>query len=212
MRPCGWTDPAPATSRGAVRRRSPAVPLCLVAALLLLAGGYLWALGGPGAHRGAAIGGPFELTAATGQTVTERSFAGRYRLIYFGYSACRDVCPTTLDEVGRAMDSLGERAASVQPLFITVDPAHDTPDVLRSYLSAFSPRLVGLTGTARQIRQVQQEYHLASTTHPNGARAGYTIDHGSVLYLMGPDGRYVAPIRADETGAEMASEIARHLS
>ena len=208
MRACRWTDPAP-------RRRKPrvaslVVPLCLLAAFLLLAAGCLQLLGGSGARRGAAIGGPFELTAATGQAVTERSFAGRYRLIYFGYSACRDICPATLDEVGRALDALGDRAARIQPLFITVDPEHDTPEALRSYLSAFNPRLVGLTGTTRQIREVQREYRLASAIHPNGA--GYTIDHGSVLYLMGPDGRYVAPIRADETGAEMAADIARHLS
>ena len=212
MRACRWTDLTSRTRRRKARTASLAVPLCIVAALLLLAGGYLRALGGPGAHRGAAIGGPFELTAATGQTVTERSFAGRYRLIYFGYSACRDICPITLDEVGRAMDALGDRAASIQPLFITVDPEHDTPEALRSYLSAFTPRLVGLTGTPRQIRRVQQEYRLASSIHPNGTGAGYTVDHGSVLYLMSPDGRYVAPIRADKTGAEMAADIARHLS
>ena len=181
-----------------------------VAALLVLAAGYLAMLGGPGASRTAAVGGPYELTASTGQTVTERSFAGRYRLIYFGYSACRDICPTTLVEVGHALDALGARADRVQPLFVTVDPGHDTPAVLRAYLAGFTPRLVGLTGTARQIRQVQQEYHLASTVHPNGA--GYTVDHGSVLYLMGPDGRYLAPIRADGSGAEMAAAIARHLS
>ncbi len=198
------------TPRRRARPASLAAPLGLVAGLLLATAGYLWALGGPGAQRVAAIGGPYELTAATGQTVTDRSFAGRYRLIYFGYSACRDICPTTLDEVGRALDALGERAARIQPLFITVDPLHDTPEVLRGYLAGFTPRLVGLTGTARQIRQVQQEYRLASTVHPNGG--GYTVDHGSVLYLVGPDGRYLAPIRADETGAEMAADIARHLS
>lgn len=187
-------------------------PLGIVAALALFAAGYLWLLGGPGARQRAAIGGPFELVASTGQVVTERSFAGRYRLIYFGYSACRDVCPLTLDEVGRAMDALGAQAGRVQPLFITVDPGRDTPQVLRAYLAGFSPRLVGLTGTPGEIRRVQAEYHLASTVHPHGPGAGDTVDHDSVLYLLGPDGRYLAPIRADETGAEMAAEIARHLS
>ena len=177
----------------------------------MLAAGWLWLLGGPGARR-AAIGGPFELAATTGQVVTERSFAGRFRLIYFGYSACRDVCPTTLGEVGRAMDALGARAGQVQPLFITVDPGRDTPEVLRAYLAGFTPRLVGLTGTARQVRRVQDEYRLGSAIHPHAAGAKYAVDHDSVLYLVGPDGRYVAPIRADETGAEMAAEIARHLS
>ncbi len=212
MRGCRWSDRPSRPARGKARATSPAAPVGIVLALLLAAAAYLWALGGPGAHRVAAIGGPFELTGANGQTVTDRSFAGRFRLVYFGYSACRDVCPTTLNEVGRAMDLLGDRASSVQPLFITVDPQHDTPEVLRSYLSAFTPRLVGLTGTPVQIHRVQQEYRLASTIHPAATGKGYVVDHGSVLYLMGPDGHYVAPIRADETGAEMASDIARHLS
>ena len=212
MRACRWSSRRPRTTRSRARANSLAAPLGIVLGLLLVTAAYLWALGGPGAHRVAAIGGSYELTAANGQTVTDRSFAGRYRLIYFGYSACRDICPTTLNEVGRAMDLLGDRAPSIQPLFITVDPEHDTPEVLRSYLSAFTPRLIGLTGTPVQIHTVQREYRLASTIHPNTAGRGYVVDHGSVLYLMGPDGRYVAPIRADETGAEMATDIARHLS
>ena len=216
MRGCGCSarPPAPASPvpRPPGAWRSRAAPLAVVAGLLGLAAAFLWALGAPGGHRRGAIGGPFELVAASGQVVTERSFAGRYRLVYFGYSACRDVCPTTLDAVGRAMDALGAQAARVQPLFITIDPARDTPEVLRAYLAGFTPRLVGLTGTAGQIRQVQAEFRLGSTAHPHAAGASYTVDHDSVLYLMGPDGRYLAPIRADETGAMMASEIARHLS
>ncbi len=212
MRACRWSDRSARKTRSKARATSLAAPVGIVLGLLLLTAAYLWALGGPGAHRVAAIGGAYELTAADGQTVTDRSFAGRYRLIYFGYSACRDICPTTLNEVGRAMELLGDRASSIQPLFITVDPEHDTPEVLRSYLSAFTPRLVGLTGTPVQIHRVQQEYWLASTIHPNTNGRGYVVDHGSVLYLMGPEGHYVAPIRADETGAEMATDIARHLS
>ncbi len=207
VRGCGCSPEPPAPPR-----RGAAGPLGIVAGLLVLAAGWLWLLGGPGAHRAAAIGGPFELVAATGQVVTERSYAGRYRLIYFGYSACRDVCPVTLDEIGHAMDALGERAGRVQPLFITVDPGRDTPEVLRAYLAGFTPRLVGLTGTAGQIRQVEAEYRLGSTIHPHAVGARYAVDHDSVLYLVGPDGRYLAPIRADETGAEMAAEISRHLS
>ena len=212
MRACRWSNRSARKTRSKARATSRAAPVGIVLGLLLLTAAYLWALGGPGAHRVAAIGGAYELTAADGQTVTDRSFAGRYRLIYFGYSACRDICPTTLNEVGRAMELLGDRASSIQPLFITVDPEHDTPEVLRSYLSAFTPRLVGLTGTPVQIHRVQQEYRLASTIHPNTNGRGYVVDHGSVLYLMGPEGHYVAPIRADETGAEMATDIARHLS
>jgi len=183
-----------------------------VAALLLLTGGYLWLLGGT-APRPAAIGGPFQLMAANGETVTDRSYAGRYMLVYFGYSACRDVCPATLSAVGDAMDALGAKAGRIQPLFITVDPHRDTPEVLARYVANFSPRLVGLTGTPRQLRDVQREYRVTSIAHTDDAGAvDYTVDHSSVLYLIGPDGRYLAPIPADDTGAAMAAAIAKHVS
>ena len=180
------------------------------AALLVLAGSYLWLLGGtapPPSH----IGGPFELTAG-GQTVTERSFGGRYMLIYFGYASCPDVCPTTLAALTDALDRLGARADRLQPLFVTIDPAHDTPDTLRRYLAGFSPRLLGLTGTARQLRQMQQEYRVVSVAHPRGTGGMATFDHSSVLYLVAPDGQFVAGVRADATGADMAQAIATHIS
>jgi protein SCO1/2 len=183
-----------------------------VAGLLLLTGGYLWLLGGT-TPRTVAVGGPFQLTAASGETVTERSYAGRYMLVYFGYSACRDVCPATLGAVGDAMDALGAQAGRVQPLFITVDPHRDTPAVLGRYVANFSPRLIGLTGTPRQLRQVQQEFRITSIAHTDHLGAtDYTVDHSSVLYLLGPDGRYLAPIPADDTGAAMAAAIIRHMS
>jgi protein SCO1/2 len=202
------TPPSPATAD----RKGLWAAIMGVAALLLLTGGYLWLLGGP-APQPAPIGGPFQLTADSGQTVTDRSYAGRYLLVYFGYSACRDVCPATLSAVGDAMDALGAKAGRVQPLFITVDPHRDTPAVLARYVAHFTPLLVGLTGTPRQLRQVQQEYHVTSIAH-TGDSAGmdYTVDHSSVLYLIGPDGRFVAPIPADATGAAMAAAILKHVS
>jgi protein SCO1/2 len=195
-----------------VDRRGFWAGLLGVAALLLVTGGYLWLLGGT-APPPSAIGGPFQLTAANGETVTDRSYAGRYMLVYFGYSSCRDVCPATLGAVGDAMDALGAKAARVQPLFITVDPHRDTPAVLARYVANFSPRLIGLTGTPRQLRDVQREYRVTSIAHTDDAGAtDYTVDHSSVLYLIGPDGRYLAPISADATGAAMAAAIAKHVS
>ena len=181
-------------------------------ALLLLTASYLWMLGGTTPPRQAVIGGPFTLTATNGATVTDATFHGRYVLVYFGYSNCMDVCPTTLTAVADALDVLGPKAARVQPVFVTVDPQRDTPDVLRRFTALFTPRLVGLTGTQDQIRQIQQNYRVSSVSHPGTAGSmGYMVDHSSVLYLIGPDGRYLAPIRADESGSEMASDIARHL-
>ena len=183
------------------------------AGLLLLAGGYLWMLGGTTPPRPIGVGGPFSLTASDGAAVTDRNFRGRYMLLYFGYTSCQDVCPVTLSAVADALDVLGSRSIRVQPLFVTVDPQRDTPDVLRRYVATFTPRLLGLTGTQSQIRQIEQSYRVSSAVHPTGpGSAGYTMDHSSVLYLIGPDGRFLAPIRADEGGQEMANDIARHLS
>jgi protein SCO1/2 len=119
----------------------------------------------------------------------------------------------TLSAVADALDVLGSKAARVQPLFVTVDPQRDTPEVLRRYVAGFTPRLLGLTGTQSQILHMEQNYRVSSAVHPgNPGPAGYTMDHSSVLYLMGPDGVFLAPIRADEGGQEMANDIARHLS
>ncbi len=206
MRPCKCDTP-----RRTGRQALLAV-LGSAAGLLLLTCGYLSLLGGTSVPV-PAIGGPFQLTSSDGQPVTDRSFRGRYVLAYFGYTSCRDVCPTTLTAVADALDVLGPKAERVQPLFITVDPARDTPDVLRRYVGGFSPRLLGLTGTPRQIAQMQRDYRVTSIVHPASAPgADYAVDHSSVLYLIGPDGRYLAPIRADETGAKMAADIVAHLS
>jgi protein SCO1/2 len=195
-------------------RKEIATVASLAAALLLLAGGYLWLLGGTAPPRPApAIGGPFALTTGSGQAVTDASFRGRYLLIYFGYTACRDVCPLTLAAMGQALDALGNRGNQVQPLFVTVDPRRDTPDVVQRYVAAFSPRLVGLTGTPKQVEAVAREYRVSAAIHDDHASAqGYAVDHSSVLYLVAPDGRYLAPIRANETSAEIAADVARHLS
>ncbi len=201
--------------RGADRRRARDRRGLLLAAggvagVLLLASLYLTLLGAPPAS-GEAIGGPFRLAASDGRTVTDRSFPGRYVLVYFGYSRCRDVCPTTLATLAAALDAMGPRAAQVQPLFVTVDPTRDSPAALHHYLAAFSPRLLGLGGTPAQIRAVEREYRVRSVVHPDG-RGGYDVEHSSVLYLMAPDGTFLAPIRADESAAAMASDLARRLS
>jgi protein SCO1 len=187
----------------------------LVAALLLIASGYLWLIGaGMGPHsRSAAIGGPFRLVDGDGQSVTDRSFRGKYLLIYFGYTSCPDVCPTALATLAAALDDLGEKAERVQPVFITVDPQRDTPAVVQQYVSSFTPRLIGLTGSPDEVRKITEAYRVTSVIHrANRNPASDLVDHSSVIYLVGPDGRYVAPIRADGAGNSMARAIAGHLS
>jgi len=194
------------------RTRHPLTLLTAIAAgLLLLASGYLWLIGAAGAPAGAGIGGPFSLTAGDGRPVTERTFRGKYLVIYFGYTACRDVCPMTLANLAAALDSLGEAASRVQPLFITVDPARDTPEVVQRYASSFMPGLIGLTGSAAEIRQAAREYRISSVIHP-AAAGGYDLDHSSVIYLVGRDGKTLAALRADATAAELARAISRYLS
>ena len=171
----------------------------LIALLLLGTGGFLWLNGEAG---GPVVGGPFTLENADGQTVTDRDFRGKYMLVYFGYTYCPDVCPTTLNAVADALDKLGNKADRLQPLFVTVDPRRDTPAVMKQYTAAFTPRLEGLTGTPAEIAAAAKEYHVYYAEHRTGPGPNdYSMDHSSILYLMAPDGRFIAPIRADETGA-----------
>jgi protein SCO1 len=179
----------------------------LTAVLLLGAGGFLWLTGATG---GPTIGGPFVLENSSGKTVTDRDFRGKYMLVYFGYTYCPDVCPTTLNAVADALDRLGPKANDLRPIFITVDPERDTPDVMKQYTGAFSPNLIGLTGTPDQIARVAKEYRVYYARHVTGPGPNdYSMDHSSIIYLMGPDGNFIAPIRADESGEEMAATIGK---
>ena len=205
------TDPPSGPPRGA---RPPSyiygVVGLVVAVLLLGTGAFLW-LGRGGTA--SLIGGPFSLEDGNGRQVTDRDFRGKYMLIYFGYTFCPDVCPTTLTDMADALDRLGPKADRLQPLFITIDPKRDTPAVVKQYAAAFSPRLIGLTGSPEQIAQVANAYRVYYAEHRTGPGPGdYTMDHSSILYLMGPDGRFIAPIRADETAADMAADIAKSMS
>ncbi len=184
------------------------------AAVLLLAGLFMGLMGPGGERHGdlPSIGGPFNLVSSEGAPVTDRSFPGRYLLIYFGYSACRDVCPATLNNMAAALGRLGGKAALVQPLFITIDPVRDTQAVLHHYVHAFSPRLLGLTGTPAELRRVADEYRIVSVLHREaGDTRGYALDHSSVVYLMAPDGRFLAPIPAAAGEMVMARAIGRYL-
>lgn len=172
------------------------VPYLLLAAAL--AGGLLWheselvpGLGKNVVVGQPSIGGPFRLTDQYGKTVTQADFRGRYMLIYFGYSYCPDVCPTTLGVMAQALEKLGAQSERVVPVFITVDPARDTPKVLADYMKAFGPNFIGLTGSNDQIKAVEKEYRVYAAKRPleNG---NYGMDHSSVIYLMGPNGKMVS--------------------
>ena len=178
----------------------------LLAVLLIGAGGFLW-LSSSG-NNPIGIGGPFTLENGNGKPVTDKDFRGKYMLVYFGYTFCPDVCPTTLSAVADAMDKLGPAASRIQPLFITVDPKRDTPAVVKQYAAAFGNSIEGLTGTPDEVAQVAKEYRVYYAEHRTGAGPNdYSMDHSSVLYLMSPTGGFIAPVRADQTGDEIAANL-----
>jgi len=159
------------------------------------------------------IGGPFSLTDDHGQPVTEHSFPGKYLVVYFGYTMCPDICPATLNTLAASLDRLGRKADRIQPLFVTIDPAHDTPAVLNRYVSAFSTRLRGLSGSDGQLKKIADEYGVVRTLHaPSAPHAPAGFDHSAVLYLMAPDGRFVAPIPVESSETTMVEAIDRFVS
>jgi cytochrome oxidase Cu insertion factor (SCO1/SenC/PrrC family) len=158
------------------------------------------------------VGGPFALTDHHGRQRTDADFRGKLLLIYFGYTYCPDVCPADLLQIGLAVDKLGTVGDAVQPLFISVDPERDTADVLAHYVGQFHPRLVGLTGTAEQIRAVADAYkaYYARYSPPGGGE--YLIDHTGFIYLMGRAGEYLGFFPPGTTADRMAEIIGQQLA
>ncbi len=203
--------------REAVREREPsngtayAIVGALMVVLLLAVGGYMFLSGQQPAAL--TVGGPFSLIDGDRRPVTDQTWRGKYMLVYFGYTFCPDVCPTTLSNVADALDKLGGKADRVQPLFITVDPKRDIPAVVKQYAAAFGPRFIGLTGSPEQVAAAAKAYRVYYAEHRTGTGTDdYTMDHSSVLYLMGPDGRFIQPVRADQTGPEIAAVLAKLIS
>jgi cytochrome oxidase Cu insertion factor (SCO1/SenC/PrrC family) len=157
------------------------------------------------------LGGPFVLVNGQGATVTDQSWPGKWKLVYFGYTYCPDVCPTELQTISAALDRLGDTASQVVPIFITVDPERDTPAAMADYVKLFDDRLVGLTGTPEQIAAVARRYRVYySKVQPKGASA-YLMDHSSFVYLMAPDGSFRALFRQGSSADEIADAIAQRL-
>ena len=176
--------------------------------VLLLCAGVYRAMLGPGPSP--VLGGPFTLADRAGPLRSDASFRGRYMMIFFGYTGCTDVCPQTLTEMSEALDRFDPDARRVQPIFITVDPKHDTPDRLRRYTVAFSPHLIGLTGTTRQLDAIERLFHVVVEPDPAGGRDG--LDHSAVIYLLGPRGNFLAPIPADANRTVMQSTLRRFVT
>ncbi len=162
---------------------------------------------------GAAMGGPFTLTGDDGRRVSDADFAGKYRLVYFGFTHCPDVCPIDLQTVSAGLAQFDraapERAARVQPLFITVDPARDTPEILHRYVAAFHPRLIGLTGSEAEIASVARAYAVYFRRAAPQAGGGYSVDHSRMAVLYGPAGEPIAIVPHDRGAAAVAADLDR---
>lgn len=196
--------------------KSAAIALALLCALGAL---VLWAVQAPRAPQGplagAALGGPFTLVDQDGRTVTEKDFAGRYMLVYFGYTYCPDICPLDVQDLAKGLKLFEAkdpaRAAKVVPIFITVDPERDTPAVLKEFVAAFHPRLVGLGGTPAQVDAAKKAWRVyakkaAATNGPD-----YLVDHTALTYLMGPDGKPISFTDHDADATQIAAELDKYV-
>ena len=157
------------------------------------------------------IGGPFELTDHTGAQFTRDDLAGDYALIYFGYTFCSDVCPTELGLMAEAIDLLEGDGERVRPVMITIDPERDTPDVLSEYVPLFHKRLVGLTGTEQEVRDVATKYRVFYRRFEDPSYTYYLMDHTSFVYLLSPTGEIASMFRYQTPPEEMAATIRQHM-
>jgi protein SCO1/2 len=181
-----------------------------VAGMVLFAAVFFMMTGrGPGGQAASAIGGPFNLVDQKGKPITDQDFKGRPFLVFFGYTHCPDVCPTTLFEVSEVLRALGPDAGRTGALFVTVDPERDTPTTMNDYLSSFDPRLRGATGNAEQIESVERAYRVYAKKVP-GANGDYTMDHTALVYLMDKQGRFVAPFSLKRTPEQAAADLRRY--
>jgi protein SCO1/2 len=182
-------------------------------ALVAFAGAIAWRHAGPqGGDSSAAIGGPFKLVDQNGRAVDEKVLNGKWSAVFFGYTYCPDVCPTTLQALAATRDLLGPKAAGFQVVFITVDPQRDTPAQLKDYLSntTFPAATIGLTGAPDQIAAVARRYGVYYQKQGEGA--AYSVNHSSAIYLMNPKGQFAAPISYGLTPAQMRDQIVRAMS
>lgn len=194
-------------------------PLALMPYLLLaafVAGGYLWHVGdikaglAPIANGEATVGGPFALSDQNGVIRRDEDFRGKHMLVFFGFTYCPDVCPTTLAVLKAALEKIGGKADRVVPIFITVDPERDTPAVLKPYLEAFGSRFVGLTGSVADVTAAAKAYRVYFQKRPQDG-GSYLMDHSGIIYLMGPDGKYVTHYTLEQGPDGIAEDLAKRL-
>jgi protein SCO1/2 len=179
--------------------------LVIFLGVILFATHYQGPAGGP-----SAIGGPFKLVDQSGKPITDEDMKGHPFLVFFGYTHCPDICPTTLFEMSEVMRALGKDADGINALFITVDPERDTPAVMKDYLSSFDPHLRGATGDQKAIDAVEKAYRVYAKKVP-AEKGDYSMDHTALVYLMDKQGRFVAPFKLDRKPEAAAADLRRYL-
>lgn len=218
------TAPQPPSSR----QRLIIIGLAALLAALLVAGVLVWLQPRPAATitqsgaplapglvrlpAGTELGGPFQLVDHHGRSVTDATYAGKFMLLFFGFTHCPDVCPTELGAMATALDDLGPLAERVQPLLVSIDPARDKPAALKEYVAAFHPRIVGLTGSDEQVAAAAKAYRVYYAKGPVAADGNYNMDHSAFAYLMGPDGKLRSVFRAGASPDVIAGEIKTQLA
>lgn len=204
-------------------RSTTSIALQLVLAVLVLAGvtayvAGIWPFAGrleqaAEAQGRALIGGPFSLVDQTGERVTEASFAGKAKLMYFGYSYCPDMCPLGLATIAAAYEQLTpEERARVVPIFVTVDPERDTVEALADYVSLFHPAMMGLTGTPEEVAAAAGAYRIYYRKAESQSTTEYLVDHSTFTYLMDGDNEYVTHFGHDVSADEVVEAVRRHLA
>lgn len=159
----------------------------------------------------AVIGGPFELTDAAGVRRRDAEFRGRHMLVFFGFTNCPDFCPTALQTVSQAMEKLGDKAKAIVPIFVSIDPERDTPEILKNYALNFDRRIVMLTGTPAEIAAAARAYRVYFAKRKLKEEGEYTMDHSAYLYLMGPDGKFLTHFRHAISADDLAAALAKRL-
>jgi protein SCO1/2 len=181
----------------------------LITLVVVFGGIFLITAREPGTATASDVGGPFTLVDQSGKTISDNDLKGRPYLVFFGYTHCPDVCPTTLFEISEVMRALGKDADKTEALFVTVDPERDTPAVLKDYLSSFDPHLKGVSGSAAQIAAVAKSYRVYAKKVP-GTNGDYSMDHTALVYLMDKQGRFVAPFNLRRSPEDAAKDLRRY--
>ncbi|MFD2263507.1 SCO family protein [Lacibacterium aquatile] len=156
------------------------------------------------------IGGAYSVLDETGAISTDQSFPGKYRIYFFGFTHCPDVCPTALGTIAAALDGMGGKADAFVPLFVTVDPERDTPEIVKDYTDAFDPRIIGLTGSVEQITGLAKSFKIYFRKVPQGD--SYTMDHSGFIYVMNPEGKFVAFFKHEDTPERITTGLRQVLS